>query len=272
MKIPLRISLILVLFGVAVPRAYAVADLDLTSLTSEGLINGALFQTADMRSSGTGVFQTFLKYGGNNLDTIHAYNTDDRPFETGYNMNNSPQHTRQLPLAAVPYYSDTDITTGETLPSGYYYEFLLDINQKGAEGKDGDPDWNLSLDKLMVTLGSDPDLGDWATIFASPIYDMDGAGDARVLLNGKLDTGSGQADLAVYIPKSLFDGQPGDYVYLYAMFGQPGNSPNYPNNDGFEEWAIQSVYQLPVIPAPGAVLLAGLGAGAVGWLRRRKTL
>ncbi|MHC4743798.1 MAG: hypothetical protein ACYS8Z_17925 [Planctomycetota bacterium] len=267
MKTALCTSVILVLFTLAVPSAHAVADLDLTALTSEGLINGALFQTADFRSSGTGVFQTFLKFGSNDK-TVEAYNTDARPFEADYDMNNSRQHTRQLPLGVVPYMTPNS----SLVTTGLYYEFLLDINQKGAEGKDGDPDWNLSLDELQIALGSTGDMSSYSTIFSSLIYDMDGAGDARVLLNGKLDTGSGQADLAVYIPKSLFDGQPGNCVYLYAKFGEPGNSPNYPNNDGFEEWAIESTYELPVIPAPPAVLLAGLGAGVIGWLRKRKTI
>ncbi|MBN2269787.1 MAG: hypothetical protein JXN61_04180 [Sedimentisphaerales bacterium] len=276
MKVILSISLFLALLTVALPCAQAVPTniLDLTSLGSEGLINGALFQTADLRSSGTGVFQTFLKFGHDDdkdQATLQAYNTDARPFEAGFAMNNSPQHTRQLPLIAVPYYDfDVSPLRSSIVTTGLYYEFLLDINQKGAIGNDDDDaDWNLSLDQLIIALRDNPNESSFSTIFADPIYEMDGLADWRVIVNGKLDTGSGQANMAVYIPKSLFDGHAGEYVYLYALFGEGGDIPN---NDGFEEWAIESEFELSIIPAPGAILLGGIGAGLVGWLRRRRAL
>ena len=247
--------------------ADAVTTLDLTTAPSEGWVNDALYQTSDLRSAGTGVIESFVRIIKGNQDTVQGYNTDYRPLQ--YDENSSPQHTRNLPLALVPIFYKTPEGGGLDVA---YYEFLLDINQKGAEGKDDDPDWNLSLDELQIAVWGSGDLIGYSNIFESltnPIrYDLDGApdGNTRIILNSKLNSGSGQGDMFAYIPWSLFPEDPtGQYVYLYSLFGEPGGSPN---NDGFEEWG----WAPPAIPAPGAIALCGAGAGLVGWLRRRRVL
>jgi len=259
------VSVLAVVCGVRCADAAPDLILDLTTAGSEGWVNDALYQTSDLRSAGTGVIDAFVRIIKGNQDTVQGYNTDWRPLE--FDENNSPQHTRNLPLAFVPIVYKADVP---------YYEFLLDINQKGAEGKDDDPDWNLSLDELQIAVWGSGDLIGYSNIFESltnPIrYDLDGApdGNTRIILNAKLNSGSGQGDMFAYIPWSLFPADPtGQYVYLYSLFGEPGGSPN---NDGYEEWAVQTEGGLPPIPAPGAILLCSIGAGLVGWLRRRKTL
>jgi len=54
-------------------------------------------------------------------------------------------------------------------------------------------------------------------------------------------------------------------------FGFVGSPGAYDDNDGSYRVRI-GINEVPVIPAPGAIVLSSIGAGLVGWLRKRRAL
>ena len=245
--------LLSVMVAMVVTPALAVPTVDLTTVGTSGTANGAIFVQWDGSPTGTGNIDPFLRLQAHDIE--EGFNTsvagskpyDDQDFGGG-NWN----HVLLLSTVPLVNIAGTD-----------YRELSLDINQTGA-----DP--YLSLDKLQIFSSANGALDDKTGLV--PIYDL---GANMVAMNYSLNGGSGNGDMLVYIPDSGFTQQ---YVYLYCQFGAgdittiPGNpSGEWSSNDGFEEWAVR-IGGTPVVPAPSAILLAGIGTSLVGWMRRKRAL
>jgi SdrD B-like domain len=193
---------------------------DLTLRGSSGDAGGALFFQADPQPTGSGHIASFLRIQGAAAhdEVQQGYNTDARPLQ--FDENKSPTFTRSLLLSSVP-----RVTIGGVS----YREFLLDINQKSSQPL-------LSLDELRIYLGTSGNLTGYSAATGqlanlNALYDLDGTGDHQVLLDYRLNSGSGSGDMLLYVPDSLFTG--GTFVYLYSKFGE-----SYASNAGFQEWSV----------------------------------
>lgn len=232
---------------VALGVAWAATEIDVTVDPFEYTINGALFTLGTFRSSGTGVFDPFVRISANG--TEQGYNSDltSKQFDEKGGI-----WTHSLQLNTVPTF---------TIDSLLYREFRLDVNQSANAP--------ISLDALRIYQSNDPLLSPYASGLLGgldAIYNMDELGDYWVSVPS--GTGSGQGDLGLYVLNSLFNPNQ-QYVELYSYFGT-----NIASNDGFEEWGvIKGEQPPPLIPESSSILLALSGlptVGMMGWLRLRR--
>jgi PEP-CTERM motif len=170
------------------------------------------------------------------------------------------------------------------------YEFFLDINENNGANAGTDADKYLSLDLLQIYTSTTPNQGtsDPSTL-GDLVYTM--GTDNHVGLDFNLGTGSGRADMSLWVPVSLFPSDGSLYVYLYSMFGSVGTiaggsglpAGNYGASDGFEEWALgketldctqidcEPGQQNFDAPEPASIALMGTGLSAIALrLRRRR--
>ncbi len=250
----LQLALAALVIGVAGTPLYAVTTYNLWDKVPPDYwtINDARFSAFNpATSTGTGIFDPFVRIQANGEES--GFNTDDVVAALQPDVKDDP-HTHSVQLSGVQLVNE----------GGMFYEFLLDVDQVGQDGR------FLSIDELIIRLETSGDLtGPYDTGFSGPtVYNL---GDNAVIVDSSLFVmGSGNGDVRVLIPASNFDGYSLDsYVYLYSKMGVLN-----PANDGFEEWGVRVGENPPPppIPAPGAILLTGLGIGMVGWLRQRKSL
>ena len=220
-----------------VPAVYS-----LTSRGAELVADGFIARQVAAQPTGTGHIHSFVRVQGAAAGggAQQGYNTTARPLQ--FDENKSPQFTRGLTLGQVP----VVVVNGVA-----YREFLLDVNQKASAPL-------LSLDQVKVFLGGRPDLTGYDAAAGTlagrpPVFDLDADGDVSLILDARLNSGSGSGDMVLLVPDANFAGaDPGTSVYLYSqMGGQAGARAN----GGFEEWAVRAT--APVAPPAGTASLSG---------------
>jgi hypothetical protein len=263
----IHLIVVLALFALCGASAQAVPTLYfLTTSSSSATINDAVFMPFNpATATGTGNFDSFLRIQGNG--TERGYNTDG----TVQYQTKSGIWTHSLTLTST-------LPPRVEMGGNWYREILLDLDEDGGPGR------YLSFDQLVVSLEASPNLTGYPDTayqnFGGPvIYSMDDLGqDSAVIMDSLLfGGGSGKGDVRIRIPD--FSPNPSfPYLYVYAVFGQQtsvqlptGETVEAVANSGFEEMGVW-VGGTPEIPAPGALLLAVLGAGLAARLRRVRVL
>ena len=195
----------------------------LTSAGAEFRTDGFIARQVDAQPTGTGFIHSFVRLQGaaRGGGIQQGYNTTARPLQ--FDENKSPVFTRGLTLGQVPIVVVDGVA---------YREFLLDVNQKSSASK-------LSLDRVQVFLGGRSDLRGYDAASKTlagtgAVFDLDAGEDRSLLLDARLNSGSGAGDMVLLIPEANFAGaDPNAFVYLYSQMGGQGGATA---NGGFEEW------------------------------------
>ena len=225
----------------------AVVDL---GADGSGFLNGAFFTVSSEHTAGTGVYDPFLTIQNDPWQQGYNSNTDN------FNTKREPQWNHEIRFSDLR----TTVINGTA-----YFGFIVDVNEPGGDKA------NISLDALRIWTsatvqnstsvnGSGFFNGSLGTLH----FDL-GAGNS-VLYNDQ-HTGSGTADISIFIPVSNFEGiGMNDFVYMYQRWGNTDASQG-----GFEETRLAGgIAPIPEMNALFPIIGLVTAVGATHVLRRRK--
>jgi hypothetical protein len=211
------------------------------------LNNGVIFSAVDPKGSGTGNWDSIVRIKSE-ADFVKGVNTD---INDVYNNLNGHTWTH-------------DEVIGNVGTAGDYYLFQLDVGQSG--------NGPISLDRVKIyqhngAFTASGDLTSFLGGTAGLVFDTGMTDTFKVSGN----SGNGQGDLWMYVPKSLFSNDT-DYLYLYSELGTPPGT--YAATGSFEEWgALIGTAEPPPghtnLPDGGMTLmLLTAGLSGLGLVRR----
>jgi hypothetical protein len=214
---------------------------------------GNLVISANFIKAGTGIFDPFL--------TIQASGT-----EQGFNSVTQPLDTKRAPVDTHEL-TKLQLVTSTTQTGVEYYSFLLDVNESNNPLTSF-----ITVDALKIytsptMLGTLSELETSGTLR----FNLD-ANEDNTLVYNDANSGSGEGDIAFFVPVSAFVGVPDNYfVYIYQQFGATAVAgPPAGSNGGFEETSLAA--DLIIVPEVGSLvpLMAVLGAVFAGPFVRRR--
>lgn len=201
-----------------------------TCTTDAGVLVSYIPSSGDDESSGTGIFDPFVRLQGS-------------PAESGYNTNGTLEFeskagkwTHAIKVSAIPIV-DCD---GPTLPDGtgtgtaLCWELFVDINE-------GNNSKQISLNEVEIWYTTNEFLTDYANFGTAPntslVYDFSG----EILIND-VNQGSGRGDLAYLIPIADIDAwSAATWFVLYSEWGGTDAGAEFISDGGFEEWKVRKV-------------------------------
>lgn len=247
---------------VGAPAANASYDINLlvaNQTVISGVDNTLWTNTPLIQSSGTGVFDPFLRVQANGTET--GMNTDGNPpLDTKAGI---WTHSIQFSELAVLNVNGTD-----------YYIFSVDINEPNQEQA------LLTMNELRIynVAGNGALESEAAVAGAGTLkYNLDAIQDQQILMDYRVsNTGSGEHDMDFGIPVSFFAGVSGsDYLYMVVNFGLAGSTTGFDSADGFEEihaltgGSTSTTTTTTEGPEPGTIALFGMGLIGLAAARRK---